>query len=124
MSEAAAATKTSPFAGLFAFTVRALIVVMVIAIALAALMPDVPGVVKREFRREEVRIRLLGLITSNPAVHMRISHIREQKGDLQGALDELELAIGLFELHAADKRAPERYVTRRDELKQKLSQKK
>ena len=113
----------SPFSGLLAFTVRALVVVMLIAIAIAALIPDIAGPLKRELRREEARIRISGLLTSNPYVHMRVSQIREQKGDLQGALDELELAIGLFELHGSDKAARERYVARRDELKKKLTQK-
>ena len=116
--------RASPFAGLFAFTLRAVIVVMLVAIGIAALLPDIPGALRRELRREETRIRIIGYFTTNPHVHWHVSHIREQKGDLQGALDELELAVALFELHAADKRAPDRYLTRRDELKGKLAQKK
>jgi len=113
----------SAFSGLLAFTIRALMVMIVVAIGFAVVLPDTRDMtqaLRRELRREETRIRLTGLLTTNPYVHMRVSQIKEKAGNIQGALDEIELAIGLFELHASDRQARQRYVARRDELIKKL----
>lgn len=113
----------SPFSGLVAFTVRALVVMIVVGIGLAAVLPDardVARVLKRELQREETRIRLTGLLTTNPQVHMRVSHIKEKAGNIRGALDEIELALGLFDVQPSDRQARQRYEVRRQELTQKL----
>ena len=51
---------------------------------------------------------------------MKVSHLREEAGDIKGAVMELELAIGLLELHSADKVVRSRYETRLDQLRKKL----
>lgn len=118
------ASHASPFSGLLAFTARAAIVILLVAIAIAALIPDVSGSLKRELRTDETRIRLSGFFTTNPYVHLKVAQIKEQKGDLRAALDELELAVSLFDLHAPESAARQQYVARRDELRQKLAQQK
>jgi len=43
------------------------------------------------------RIRLLGLLTQNPAVHYKFSVMKGERGNLKGAIEEMELALGLVE---------------------------
>ena len=71
-------------------------------------------------REEKTRVRLKGLLTNNPAVHLRVSIMEEEKGNIPTAIEEIELAIGLLELHSADRAAKDRYVARLQELKRKL----
>lgn len=109
--------------GLLGFTVRAIVVAVVLVGGLAALMPDLRAVadsIKREVRQEHTRLRLMGLLTTNPQVHMRVSYIKENSGDIKGAIDEIDLAIGLLELHSSDKAAKDRYRQRLEELKAKM----
>ncbi len=75
--------------------------------------------VRKAARDEKTRVRLTGLLTHNPAVHYRVAAIEEAKGDLEAAIQEIELALGLLELHAADRAAQEKYRTRLQELKRK-----
>jgi len=42
------------------------------------------------------KVRLAGL-TQNAAVHYKISLIKEEQGDFKGAIEEMELALGLLE---------------------------
>ena len=109
--------------GLLGFTVRAIVVAVVLVGGLAALMPDLRAVadgIKREVRQEHTRLRLMGLLTTNPQVHMRVSYIKENSGDIRGAIDEIDLAIGLLELHSSDKAAKDRYRKRLEDLRAKL----
>lgn len=109
--------------GLLAFTVRAVIVVIVVVGSLSAVLPDLRSIadsIKREVRQEHTRLRLTGLLTTNPQVHMRVSYIKESSGDIRGAIDEIDLAIGLLELHSTDKAAKDRYRMRLEELRKKL----
>lgn len=72
-------------------------------------------------REEKTRLRIKGLITKNPAVHYRVSLVQESEGNLPPAIEEMELAIGLLDLHSTDKSAKERYASRLQELKRKLA---
>lgn len=74
---------------------------------------------RTELQRDKTRIRFTGLVTNNPAVHYKISLLEEEKGNLGGAIEEIELAIGLLEMHSADKSVRDRYARRLDELKRK-----
>ena len=103
--------------------------VMVVVIAINFVTPDFEDIkqslrdvkqsLRKEFRSEVTRIRLIGFFTTNPAVHMRESQIAERKGNIADAIDEIELALGLLELHSTDKEAKQRYLTRLAELKKK-----
>jgi hypothetical protein len=75
--------------------------------------------IRKAARDEKTRVRLTGLLTHNPAVHYRVAAIEEAKGNLEAAIEEIELAVGLLELHAADRAAQEKYRTRLQELKRK-----
>ncbi len=115
-----------PSSGLVPFALRAMIVAIAIAGAIAALLPDIrPSIesLKRALREESVRVRLTGLLTNNPAVHWRMSQIEEGKGNLANAIIEIELALGLLELHSANKSVVDRYSNRLKELQAKSSKK-
>lgn len=112
--------------GLVPFALRATIVAVVIAAAISTFLPDVQslksvvqGEAKRALQNESIRVRLMGLFTNNPAVHWQMSLIEERKGDLAIAITEIELAIGLLELHSADKAVIDRYAARLKELETK-----
>ena len=75
--------------------------------------------VRKATRDEKTRIRLKGLLTINPAVHYRVAAIEEAKGNLAAAIEEIELALGLLELHAADRATQEKYRMRLQELMRK-----
>ena len=118
--------RATPASGLVPFALRATIVAIAIAGAISALLPDISPTIeslKRALREESVRVRLTGLLTNNPAVHWKMSQIEEGKGNLTTATTEIELAIGLLELHSANKDVVARYTSRLKELQTKSSAK-
>jgi hypothetical protein len=74
---------------------------------------------RKPFQDERARLRLKGLFTTNPAVHYKMSLLEEQRGRIGDAIEELELGIGLLELHSADKAVKERFIQRLNALKAK-----
>jgi hypothetical protein len=114
------------------FAVKAAIVTVAVALGLTyvadSILDSVVGSVNLQplkekvrtaVRDEKTRIRLKGLLTNNPAVHYRVAAIEEAKGNLDAAIEEIDLALGLLELHGADRTAREKYQTRLQELKRK-----
>ena len=81
---------------------------------------DIVVSVQNEVRKDQNKLRLTGLFTTNPAVHMKVSYLREEAGDIKGAMMEIELAIGLLELHSAERAVRSRYEARLEELRRKL----
>ncbi|MEK7816288.1 MAG: hypothetical protein AAB294_05640 [Pseudomonadota bacterium] len=77
--------------------------------------------IKKELQKDRTRVRLLGLFTTNPYAHYRMSYIEEEAGNIRNAIEEIEFAIGLLELHSPDKSVKERYQNRLGELKRKLA---
>jgi hypothetical protein len=75
--------------------------------------------VRKVTRDERTQVRLRGLLTHNPAVHFRAAALEEERGDLKDAIEEIELALGLLELHSADRAIQEKYQARLQELKRK-----
>lgn len=115
--------------GLVLFVVRCLLFTGILCggavLALKSVMESVkvrPAILKlqNEMRKEASRIRLTGLLTTNPAVHWRVSFVDEKAGRIREAMDEIELAIGLLEMNKADKSVLDRYTRRLEELKRKL----
>ena len=113
--------------GIGALALRTLVVSIVIALALSAVFPDIgqslKGLVKQAKKDEQVRLRLTGFLTQNPAVHWRMAEIYESKGDFSEASTEIELAIGLLELHSARQAVIDRYSERLLSLKTKATAK-
>jgi len=73
-------------------------------------------------KRPNIRFRLIGLSTGNPAVHWKVADIYERDDRLDRAVDEIELAIGLLELHSSPAEVRNRYATRLADLRRSLEQ--
>ena len=65
------------------------------------------------------RVRLLGLTTFNPYVYYKVSQIKEQERNLDGAIEEMELAMGLLNMWSTDEKMRKAYQARLDSLKAK-----
>ena len=65
------------------------------------------------------RVRLLGMTTFNPYVFYKVSQIKEHDRDLDGAIEEMELAMGLLSMWSADEKMKKAYQARLDSLKAK-----
>ena len=126
------ANSTTPEPGnpYVAFAIKTAIVVTIVAVGTvltASFLMDsvdldpLKASLKKTFREEKTRLRLRGLLTTNPAVHYKMSTILEQGGDIPQAIEEIELGIGLLELHSAEKSVRDRYAQRLTGLKSKLS---
>lgn len=74
-----------------------------------------------ELAKEKTRIRIKGLFTTNPYVHWKVSLISESEGNIAGAVEEMELALGLLEIRSAEQSVRQRYETRTLELQRKLA---
>jgi len=66
--------------------------------------------------RESRRIRLLGMTTFNPSVCYKVSLVKEKEGNLPGAIEEMELGLGLLNLWSSDEKLKEYYQARLDSL--------
>lgn len=108
------------------FSLKAFILIYIIYLFLPSLpdadqLNDLKAKLQKQFRNEQARIQLTGLLTTNPYVYWRVSEIMEQKGDIERAIEQMQLAIGLFELHPSDKEARQRYAARLKELQKKAA---
>lgn len=135
---------TSRGAGLIAFAKKSFIFSVVFStvfaiglnISLNQVLPDVYSVerlllkmgerISTELENDRSRLRLAGFLSRNPYVHYRVSVLEENAGRLDRAIEEIELALGLFELSPANNPARDKYQRRLNELNRKraaLSQK-
>ena len=112
------------FDEIIGFSVKAVILVFLISLGLKWVTPGFRDAIgertsklARELARDETRIILTGFFVSNPAVHWKISEFREKQFDYKRAQEEMELALGLFDLHRGDPEARQRYTRRLEELK-------
>lgn len=115
--------------------ILSLIFVAVMAVGLSVMLgtltPDRTEVKRRvdrareniigELAKEKTRIRIKGLFTTNPYVHWKVSLISESEGNIAGAVEEMELAMGLLEIHSADKSVMQKYEARTRELQRRLA---
>ena len=111
------------------FSVKAVILVFLISLGLKWVTPgfrealsEKTGKLARELAKDETRIILTGFFVSNPAVHWKISEFRERQFDYKRAQEEMELALGLFELHRGEPEARLRYIRRLEDLKKAAAQ--
>jgi hypothetical protein len=75
--------------------------------------------INTELQNDRSRLRLAGFLSRNPYVHYRISVLEENAGRLDRAIEEIELALGLFELSPANNPARGKYQQRLNELNNK-----
>lgn len=98
-------------------------------LSLNQVLPDVYSVerlllitgerINKELENDRSRLRLAGFLSRNPYVHYRISVLEENAGRLDRAIEEIELALGLFELSPANNPARGKYQKRLNELNSK-----
>lgn len=71
-------------------------------------------------RNDPVRLRLTDSLTNSPEIHYRMSIEEERHGNLEKALDEIELGLGLVELHPRNKVDHTKYESRHEQLKRRI----
>ena len=110
-------------ASLLTFVVKVLVLVVILVVALDVYMPgrqDMQDLAQRVLT-ERNKLYLLGFV-QNPAALYMTSEIAEKQGFLDSARRDMELAVGLVDLHAADKRSTKRYYDRLEALKSKTGE--
>jgi hypothetical protein len=128
----AASDQQRPGSSYMGFAVKVVIVTTVVALGLVHVFVSIVEAVvntvdtqqvrtklRAALKDEKTRVRLKGLLTNNPAVHYRVATIEEAKGNFEAAIEEIELALGLLELHATDRATQAKYQSRLQELKRK-----
>jgi hypothetical protein len=109
---------TSPVSQLVIFSLKAAIISILFTVAAVILMPDFSALkysIKKAAKVEKTRVSLMSFI-QNPAALYRASEIDEKAGKFNDAVMEMQLAIGLLEMHNANQLVIKRYTTRLDHL--------
>ena len=102
--------------GLGAFAIKAGIVLVVLLILADLLLPDFSELKKLE--SPKTKLLLLSFV-QNPQALFKISEIEEDEGKTDNAIREMELAVGLLEMHGASKQVIQKYADRIKYLKSK-----
>jgi hypothetical protein len=108
------------------FAAKAAIVVVLLGVLLEVFLPDMHEVgerVGKNFRNERAKLYMLSFV-QNPVALYKTSEIAERDSKLDSAVRDMELAIGLLEMHSADKQIIKRYSDRLDKLKAMVKEKK
>lgn len=106
------------------FAVKTAVFVFLVSLGIKWVAPDFrQGVSDRlarfsqELGRDETRLLLSGFLVRNPALHWRLSDFKERQGNLAGAEEDIELALGLLEMNRAEPVVLRRYQERLDGLR-------
>ena len=83
---------------------------------------EVKRVLENNFKTEQAKLYILSFV-QNPAALYKTSEIKEKEGKLERATLEMELAIGLLEMHNADKQVINRYYARLEKLQAEVKAK-
>lgn len=103
---------------LILFSIKAAIIFILFIVATVVLIPDFSALsysVKKAAKDEKTRVALMSFI-QNPAALYRTSEIDEKAGKLNNAVMEMQMAIGLLEMHNANPLVIKRYTVRLDRL--------
>lgn len=107
------------------FFAKAAIIVFLVSLGFKWVAPDFrQGVNDRltklaqEVGRDQTRIVLTGFLVGNPAVYWKLSEMQEQKYEYERAQENMELALGLLEMHGADQEVRRRYGARLEHLRE------
>ena len=108
------------------FTAKAIVFLLLIGIFSAVMLPDLDEVnyyineakhsLTKTFKEEKTKVLMLSFI-QNPEALYKLSEIEERKGSIRSAIRDVELAMGLLEMHGADRQAVKRYSNRVIQLK-------
>lgn len=95
------------------FAIKIGIALIGIFILATFLLPDFSGL--KRFETPKLKLVLLSFV-QNPQALLKVSEIEEAEGKLDNAIRETELAIGLLEMHGADKQVIQKYYDRVNKL--------
>lgn len=112
------------------FTAKAVVITILLALFLDAFIPDFSQIredfsqqkaalkvkVANALKDERTKLYILSFV-QNPVALYKTSEIAERDGKLDNAMRDMELAVGLLEMHGADKQVIKRYNDRLDKLK-------
>jgi len=101
----------SLFQSFWLFVAKATALLVLVQIFLSLLLSEVKD-------DERARLFLLSLV-QNPVALYKVSEYEERYGKIDSAIRDIELAIGLLEMHAADKTVIKRYHDRLEALRAK-----
>lgn len=104
------------FSGIEIFAMKVGVVLIGVFLLVIFLLPDISGL--RRFETPKSKLILLSFV-QNPQALLKISEIEETEGKLDNAIRETELAIGLLEMHGADKQVIKKYSDRVNKLMSK-----
>jgi len=96
------------------FSIKAAIAFILFIVAAVVLMPDFTALkysIRKAAKDEKTRVALMSFI-QNPAALYRASEIDEKDGKFNDAVMEMQLAIGLLEMHNADQLVIKCYTDR------------
>lgn len=96
------------------FAIKAGIVTVLLLTATHLLLPDFDRL--KRLNTPKTKLLLLSFV-QNPRALLKISEIEEYEGKLDNAIREVELAVGLLEMHGASKETIDSYQSRITELK-------
>jgi hypothetical protein len=104
------------------FSAKATIALVFFIVAIVVILPDFTGLaysIKKAAKDEKTRLALMSFI-QNPAALYHASEVDEKAGKFSNAVMEMELAVGLLEMHNANQLVIKRYETRLKQLKSQL----
>jgi len=99
------------------FSIKAAIVVILIALMIKSVSPDMDK--WRKLDNPMTTLMLLSLV-NNPRALLKASEIEEGEGKLDQAVREMELAVGLLEMHGASEQTLSIYQNRLEKLRSRL----
>lgn len=102
--------------GIEQFAMKTAIVLVLILVLANFLLPDLSELKRLETPKS--KLVLLSFV-QNPQALLKISEIEEAEGKIDNSIRETELAIGLLEMHGADRQVIQKYSDRVNELKAK-----
>jgi hypothetical protein len=102
------------------FAKKAGVILIGIIILANFLLPDLSDFqnIFKRFETPKSKLVLLSFV-QNPRALLNISKIEEAEGQIDNAIRDTELAIGLLELHGVDKQVVQKYSDRVDKLMSK-----
>lgn len=108
--------RINKFSGIEIFAMKVGVVLIGVFLLVIFLLPDISGL--KRFETPKSKLILLSFV-QNPQALLKISEIEETEGKLDNAIRETELAIGLLEMHGADKQVIKKYSDRVNKLMSK-----
>jgi hypothetical protein len=102
------------------FSAKTAIILFGLFIFISLSLPDLSEIKDdlNRFNTPAIRLFVLGLV-QNPMALWKYSEIQEAAGRMDSAIRDMELAIGLLEMHGADKQTMKKYSDRLENIKAK-----